>query len=255
MRTAERELALAASREALQIREEFLSIAAHELKTPVAALRLHAQLALRRLDGVGEVDLAMIRAALNRIDIQSHKLAGLTDQLLDAARLERGALSLVRRWIDLRDVVNEVRAAPPHRDRIVGSMPSVPQLVWVDQVRLEQVLTNLVDNAAKFSPDNERIEITLEAVGDTATRLSVEDHGLGIPLAHRARIFERFYQAHAESHRSGLGLGLYISKQIVDMHDGLMRVEFPSRGGTRFVVDLPLQRAIVAAPSTSGSAQ
>lgn len=116
----------------------------------------------------------------------------------------------------------------------------------VDALRLEQVLTNLLDNAIKYSPDGGTITVTL---GQTAAELcvSVRDHGLGIPAEQRGRIFDRFFQAHQDGHRSGMGLGLYISKQIVDLHGGEITVEFPADGGTCFVVHLPATASAVLA--------
>jgi len=95
-----------------------------------------------------------------------------------------------------------------------------------------------VNNAIKYSPDGGTIDIAATQHGDTA-QVAVRDHGLGIPPEHREHIFDRFYQAHARSHRSGMGLGLYISRQIVDLHGGAIAADFPADGGTRFVVTLP----------------
>jgi len=110
----------------------------------------------------------------------------------------------------------------------------------VDALRLDQVLTNLLDNAVKFSPDGGAIAVGVAPLDDGAVELSVRDHGLGIPPERRDRIFERYYQAHAAGHRSGLGLGLHICRQIVELHGGDIRAEFPPGGGTRFVVRLPV---------------
>jgi signal transduction histidine kinase len=249
VRTAERERALASAREAVRVREEFVSVAAHELKTPVTAMRGQAQLLLRRLNDTNALDPGRLRDSLQRIDAQSRKLARLIEQLLDAARLERGTFSIEPHTVDLRAVVQDILASSPQRQRLVTQLPTAPLLGHADEARLEHVLLNLLDNAAKFSPQGGDIEVTLEAPDAATARLSVRDHGLGIPPQHAAHIFERFHQAHGESHRSGIGLGLYIAKQIVDLHAGTIRVEFPSSGGTRFVVDLPRvqQPAVVAA--------
>jgi signal transduction histidine kinase len=110
----------------------------------------------------------------------------------------------------------------------------------VDRLRIEQVLINLLDNAIKFSPDGGPIEIDLSSGDDGIMRLSVRDHGIGIPPEQRPRLFNRFYQAHAGDYRSGMGLGLYISRQIVELHGGSMDAEFPLDGGVRIVVSLPL---------------
>jgi two-component system sensor histidine kinase/response regulator len=185
--------------------------------------------------------------------MQTRRLARLIEQLLDVARLERGLLELERRPLQLDQLVAEVMATSPHYDRTVANVSGQEYTVFADGLRLEQVLMNLLDNAAKFSPDGGMIEVSVVAETGAFVRIGVRDHGLGIPLEHRHRIFERFYQAHGDSHRSGLGIGLYIAKQIVDLHDGEMRVEFPSDGGTRFVVDLPLRTSQTAPQLTAGA--
>ena len=105
------------------------------------------------------------------------------------------------------------------------------------------MLTNLLDNAIKYSPAGGRVDLTVAQADEYTVRVAVRDHGLGIPPASRDHIFEHSYQAHAQSHQSGLGLGLYISRQIVELHGGRIAAEFPNDGGTRLVVDLPLTPA------------
>jgi signal transduction histidine kinase len=112
----------------------------------------------------------------------------------------------------------------------------------LDPLRIEQVLTNLLDNAIKYSPDGGQIHISLSREADNV-RLSVRDHGVGVPVEHRGHIFDRFYQAHAGgplTSMAGMGLGLYISRQIVELHGGSIDAEFPDDGGTRLVVSLPV---------------
>ena len=239
IRTAERETALRSAREAIQARDEFMSIAAHELKTPVTAMRGHAQLLMKHLHSRDVLDRKRLSNSLERIDSQSRKLARLIEQLLDVARLERGTLRIDPHEVDLRSVVAEVLLENPQRHRIVTRLPDVPVLVNADEGRLEQVLANLVDNALKFSPEGGDVEIELQAPTRDTARLTVSDQGLGIPAEHSARVFERFHQAHAESHRSGFGLGLYIAKQIVDLHAGSIHIDSSISGGTRVWVDLP----------------
>ncbi len=241
VRTAETERALAAAHDAARVREEFLSVAAHELKTPVTSVRGYAQVLLSRVEHGQQPTKDDLLRALRRIDTQSHKLQRLTQELLDVARLETGRLEVQRLEADLRNVLIDAVAASPHRERVDLSLPDDPQIALVDTLRLEQVLGNLLDNAAKFSPKNGRVGLTLEPTAPRKARIAVCDTGVGIPPEHRDRIFERFYQAHSDSHRSGLGLGLYIAKQIVDLHEGCIRAESVSNNatGTRFVIDLP----------------
>src|SRR3954464_8607369 len=114
----------------------------------------------------------------------------------------------------------------------------------VDRVGLEQVLTNLLDNATKFSPPAAAIATGLTETSVGMARLTVTDHGPGISVEHQNRIFDRFYQAHSGQYAAGMGLGLYISRQIVEQHGGSISAEEPSGGGTRFVVALPLTGAV-----------
>jgi signal transduction histidine kinase len=109
----------------------------------------------------------------------------------------------------------------------------------VDPLRLEQVLANLVDNAVKYSPDGGPIEVLL-TTSKGFLQIMVKDEGIGVPPEHRERIFDRFYQAHGERRFGGMGLGLYISRQIVELHGGVLEAEHPREGGTWVVLRLPL---------------
>ena len=227
---------------ALSLRDEFLSIASHELRTPLTTLSAHAQLALRRLARQGQLEPERVVQAFQTITGQSEKLSRLLTQLLDISRLESGNLPLERQPTDLTHLVEQaVTSARAWSDRHTIAFEAPTSLeAQVDPLRLEQVLTNLLDNAIKYSPDGGPIEVVLSQVGPAAVEISVRDHGLGIPPEKRARIFERFYQAHTGGPRSGIGLGLYITRQIVELHDGEIRAEFPADGGTRFILRLPL---------------
>jgi signal transduction histidine kinase len=234
--------ARSAAEEALRMRDEFLSVAAHELKTPITSLWGMAQLMLRQLDKRGAVEPDRLQRALRMIDTQSRTLARLVEQLLDVSRIEAGKLALDRQPTDLGQLVRAVVAmaqvrATEHRLRL--RTPRAPVRAAVDPLRLEQVVTNLLDNAIKYSPEGGEIEVELAAPEAAGVRLSVRDRGLGIPPERRRHIFDRFYQAHATSHQSGMGLGLYISRQIVELHGGRIEAEFPPDGGTRLVVRLP----------------
>jgi signal transduction histidine kinase len=225
---------------AVQERDEFLSVAAHELKTPVTSLSGFAQTLLHVMKGETRIDAPQVRRALQHIDTQSMKLDGLITQLLDLSRIEAGRLSLDREVVDLSALVQGVVAAARARTSahtLVVDAPA-PIAACLDPLRIEQVLVNLVNNAIKYSPDGGTIDLAATQHGEVA-QVAVRDHGLGIPPEHRGHIFDRFYQAHARSHRSGMGLGLYISRQIVDLHGGSITADFPADGGTRFVVTLP----------------
>jgi signal transduction histidine kinase len=144
--------------------------------------------------------------------------------------------------MDLSRLAAEVVGNMQHqseRHRLLLQAPAEAP-ICADPLRIEQVLTNLLDNAVKFSPEGGPIEVNVDVEPGTA-RLSVRDHGIGIPPEHRGQIFERFYQAEAAAikHAAGMGLGLHISRQIVELHHGRIGAEFPPDGGTRFVITLP----------------
>jgi signal transduction histidine kinase len=231
------------ARAAVGIRDEFLSVAAHELKTPMTSLRGYAQLLGREFEK-GEVsNPERARRAAITIQVQSDKLARLVGQLLDVSRIESGKLAIERKDTDLSRLVTDVveSARPRLKDHtLVAQLPEDVAL-FIDPLRIEQVLTNLLDNAIKFSPEGGQIELLLAEEAD-GVRLSVRDHGVGVPPEHRDHVFDRFYQAHAGgplTSMAGMGLGLYISRQIVELHGGSIQAEFPEDRGTRFVVTLP----------------
>jgi signal transduction histidine kinase len=232
------------AREAISVRDEFLSVAAHELKTPMTSLRGYAQLLAREFDKDEMPSPERARRAALTIQVQSDKLARLVAQLLDVSRIQSGRLALDRKPTDLsrlvREIVESARAQLQHHT-IVARLPSqLPTIV--DPLRIEQVVTNLIDNAIKYSPDGGQIDILLTEPEPPVVELSVRDRGVGIPAEHRAHIFDRFYQAHAGgqlTNMAGMGLGLYISRQIVELHGGTIEAQFPEDGGTRIVVRLP----------------
>lgn len=227
---------------AIRVRDDFLGIAAHELKTPVAGLRGSAQLLLRQLERAAGVDPERLRLRLEVIDQQSARLARLVNQLLDVSRLEAGRLILDRAPTDVTALVTDVvSAAQGHTDRHAISVAGDAGIVAsVDAFRLEQVVSNLVDNAIKYSPDGGSIQLRVWRPSPDEVAIGVADQGIGIPPEHRDQIFNRFFQAHASGHYSGMGLGLYISQEIIQLHRGRIDVEFPDEGGTRFVVRLPV---------------
>jgi PAS domain S-box-containing protein len=239
------------ARAAVSLRDEFLSIAAHELKTPMTSLRGYAQLLAREV-GRGQVfEPERARRAAQTIQVQSDKLARLVSQLLDVSRLQSGRLAIERTPTDVSDFLREIVENARTQLKEHALVASLPSELWasIDPLRIEQVVTNLIDNAIKYSPEGGQIDVVLECDSSgNALRIVVRDHGVGVPPAHRAHIFDRFYQAHAGgplTSMAGMGLGLYISRQIVELHDGTIEAEFPEDGGTRFVVTLPLAQARV----------
>jgi PAS domain S-box-containing protein len=227
---------------AVRLRDEFLSIAAHELKTPITSLLGSAQLLTRRLDQ-GEVSVdARTRHRVQTIESQARRLGQLVSQLLDVSRVQAGRLLLDRQPTDVaalaRSVASQLSEHGDTREIVVDAPQSV--VASVDPLRIEQVLTNLLSNALKYGPTNRPIQVDVQSSPETL-QISVRDYGPGIPRERRGGLFDRFYQARAGDHRSGMGLGLYISRQIVEQHGGRIQAEFPRDGGTRLLVELPVE--------------
>jgi two-component system sensor histidine kinase EvgS len=234
-----KEREIAALKELDRQKDEFLSVAAHELKTPITSLLGFAQVLLRQQEKQGVIEPEQLSRGLQTIVRQAHKLTTLISQLLDVSRIEGGRLILERQRVDLVRIVGDVvatgRLGASQHEITVQAPPHVE--AFVDPLRIEQVIANLVNNAIKYSP-NGPIEIRLAAKEGTV-EIAVRDHGSGIPPEHLPHIFERFYQARHRQHVAGLGLGLYISSQIVALHGGWIQVECPPDGGSRFSVVLP----------------
>lgn len=231
---------VAERKRAEEARDEFLSVAAHELKTPLTSLRGFAQLISHQLHDGHVPDPKRLAKALDVIDRQSEKLAVLVSQLLDVSRLQAGRLLLDRRRTDVVGVVRHVleEAMPRTRGHALRLRAAGRVAATVDPIRLEQVVTNLVDNAIKYSPSGGPVEVRVSRRAG-GVRIAVSDRGIGIPPEHRERIFDRFHQAHQERRLGGMGLGLYISREIVQLHGGTLECEDSSEAGTRMVVIVP----------------
>ncbi|HET7770444.1 MAG TPA: HAMP domain-containing sensor histidine kinase, partial [Chloroflexota bacterium] len=225
----------------IKLRDEFLGVAAHELRTPLTSLRGYAQLLVSQVERTGTVDPAKLARSLRTIDRQSSKLCELIDQLLDVTRLQANNLALERGTVDLvglaRDVTASLQPLTPGIQYVVDAPGSV--VVEADRLRLEQVLTNLITNAYKHGGAGGRIELAVRGAQRGHVSLSVRDFGPGIPAVHRERVFDRFFQSGPEAKAGGLGLGLYITRQIVELHGGRIEVSCPVGGGTLFAITLP----------------
>lgn len=234
-------------RSAIGSRDEFLSIASHELKTPLTSLKLQLQMTQRSVhpeqnQAPSPQKLAQVLDISNR---QLLRLENLVEDLLDVAKIQSGKLTLNYEQVHLAALIREVAdrfetqlkesSSPLHLDldpNIIG--------LW-DRGRVEQIAVNLISNAIKYAP-GKPIEICTGIVDETVF-LTVIDHGQGIPADKHAAIFERFERANTSHSISGLGLGLFIVKQIVEAHAGTVTVASEIERGTRFTVALPLQPA------------
>ncbi|HEV7663338.1 MAG TPA: PAS domain S-box protein [Chloroflexota bacterium] len=236
---------------AVQAQDEFLSIASHELRTPVAVVKATAQLAQRAIQR-GTFDLARFQHNLEVINRASDRLTGLVEDLLDVSRLRTGQLQLRRRFQDVAPLLQEVveryrvqtagiEASHGQRHEFTLSVPDQVVEMYVDASRLEQVLDNFLSNAVKYSPAGGEISVTLSLEAGAA-RITVSDPGIGLPAGQEERIFEPFGRASnaAEQQIPGLGLGLAICRQLIEAHGGRVWATSPGeQKGTSIVVLLP----------------
>jgi len=225
------------------VKDVFLADVVHELKTPLAAAKAQAQLALHQL-GEQRTDATTVRA-LRLISQQIDRLNRLVGDLLEASRLESGSIELEPAELDLAALLEEMRnRMQPLGDRHPIRVTSPEKLpITADRDRLEQVIANLLSNAIRYSPDGGPIDISAGVVGNRV-HIQIRDSGLGIPKEHQQLVFERFGRAHGSAF-GGLGLGLAISRGIVERHGGRIWVESSGKPGegSIFHVELPLRAA------------
>lgn len=226
-------------RDAVCARDEFLSIASHELRTPLTSMQLMVQQMARAAeDSVS----SKVKSRAETIERGLVRLTTLVESLLDVSRIHQQKLELHREAIDLRQLVHDF--VESHRlecerrkckiEVVTGASPGTGY--W-DRLRLEQVLSNLLNNAIKYGAGE---PVTIRVSGDAQlAKIAIEDHGIGIPVEVQARIFERFERAVSSRHYGGLGLGLWIARNIVEAHGGHMSVQSRPRAGATFTVELP----------------
>jgi signal transduction histidine kinase len=232
---------LAELADAVRIREEFLSLASHQLKTPLTPLALSLQSLAREAAKQPDSSFAQnVNGYIDTATRQVRKLSELVADLLDVSGMTSSKLRLVLEPVDLGTVVRD--AAARYRPRaekascvLDAEAPGVTGR-W-DKLRLEQVVTNLIENAITFGP-GKPIRIRLQATSEKA-RLTVRDEGIGIAPSHRSRIFERFERAVSSRNHGGFGLGLYICRTIVEALDGTISVQSEPGRGSTFTVELP----------------
>jgi signal transduction histidine kinase/CheY-like chemotaxis protein len=245
--------------------DDFMGIASHELRTPLTSITANVQMARRQLEGLVEAARysealtaeqraqmdRMERSALllERMDRQMRRMDRLVSDLVDSARIQAGKLELRPEACDLlaitQDAVHEQRSAWPHR-RISLTLPRrATASIFADGDRIGQVVTNLLTNALKYSPDDAEVALAMRIQGDTV-RVEVRDQGPGLSLKQQEHLFERFYRVPGVEQQSGsgvgLGLGLHICKNIIERHGGAIGVTSAPGKGSAFWFALPLQR-------------
>jgi PAS domain S-box-containing protein len=238
-----------ALRESDRRKDEFLAALGHELRNPFAAITTAATLLEQRIGSD-----AATKRPLDVIARQSRHVSRLVNDLLDTARIGRGKLQLEKQVVDLRSLVTEIIDTKwdqtDHRRRhsVSVELGDIPLFVEADPIRLAQVFTNLIDNAAKFTPDGGRISVTATAKEDSVS-IDVRDTGIGLPADQLQRIFDPFTQLPDpyDSSQSGLGLGLSLVRGLTELHGGTVHVASAGPGqGSCFTVRLPAAQGMEA---------
>lgn len=225
-----------------RLKDQFVRVAAHELKTPVTVMKGYAQLVLELSDGVSPSQ----RAALEAINRGADRLDAIVRDLLDVSQLYLGRWKMASEEADLAEIARAsasriVAGARRNRIRLTHGDPAP---VLGDRARLADVHARLLDNALKFSPGGEEVEVKIELHGGNV-RVSIIDRGVGIPVEKASRIFEPFYRAHTDTphDHGGIGAGLYICKEIIEHHGGTISFTSEEGRGSVFSYSLPLRRS------------
>lgn len=222
-------------------KDDFLGIASHELKTPVTSLKAYAQILQRRFNTKGDQESATL---LSKMNSQLDKLATLVSDLLDVTKIDGGRIQFNEELFSIDDLTEETveeiqRTTDKHTIQITNSTKTH---VWGDRYRISQVIVNLLTNAVKYSPEEGEILVHVANQNDKAV-ISITDSGIGIPKTDRKKIFTRFFRVASAANRfSGLGIGLYISYEIIRRHGGTMWVESEEGKGSTFFFTLPLKK-------------
>lgn len=226
--------------DAVKSRDEFISLASHELKTPLTPLKLQIQMFQRELqkNAAHEISQDKIKKLIQGTDFQLDRLNQLIDAMLDVSRLSTGHFELFRKKVDLSQLITEIIEKHESQIRAVKTemkLRLIPLEAEIDPMRIEQVISNILLNALKYAPASE-MEIGLEKTIDDKIKIWISDTGPGISKEFKERIFNRFERATPTLSTGGLGLGLYISRQIIESHGGRLFVESEENKGSRFII-------------------
>jgi PAS domain S-box-containing protein len=219
-------------------KDKFISIASHELKTPITTIKAYTQLILE----YEEVLPQDSKKYLSKIEQFTNKLTFLLNELLDVSKINQGQLHLSKGDIHfddfLQDSLNSLQQITPKHSIVLEENAKI--IVNADAIRLEQVITNLISNAAKYSPGKDKI-IVRSCISESQLVVSIADNGIGIAAENREKIFQRFYRVKGiGSDFNGFGIGLYVSSEIIKQHGGRMWVESKEKEGSTFYFSLPL---------------
>ncbi|WP_373708417.1 ATP-binding protein [Kaistella sp.] len=229
-------------KEAERKKDEFISIASHELKTPMTSIKGYIQLLERSLD---KNDKETIRLRLHKVQNQIEKLNLLIADLLDISKIESGKLKFNKKYFafdDLLEHIIEVMQQSNPQVRILKKGDFEAD-VYADEMRIEQVIINFITNAIKYAPDGKEIHITTEMRNDEIY-FSVRDFGIGMSEEHQQKVFEKFYRIEETSARfQGLGIGLYICQEIIERHNGIIGANSIPNEGSEFYFQIPTHPA------------
>lgn len=222
-------------------KDDFISIASHELKTPITSMKIFTEL-LKRQSDVGQDERSV--NYLNRIDDQINRLISLVNQLLDVSKIRAGGLKLRKSkfYIDrlVKETVDELEENMPKHKVIIKSLQRYK--VSADKDRIQQVLINLLINAAKYSPNADKIIVSGKLKGKRNVVVSVKDFGMGIAPENQGKIFEKFFRIYEDKDKTfpGLGMGLHIASNIIKKHNGKIWFESEPHKGSTFYFSLPI---------------
>lgn len=222
-------------------KDEFISIASHELKTPITSVKVFNHI-LKKI--IAEDSDERVQTYLKRMDTQLNKLTMIINDLLDVTKIQSGRVSFNWEDSDLKKMVQEAveNHQTIHSHYRFGIDGDINGLVKIDRERINQVLVNLLSNAVKYSPRSTEV-IVLLSQNDNEVVVGVKDFGIGIPQEHQNKIFSRFYRVQGSDDKTfpGLGIGLYICKQIIDRHQGKIWLESEAGSGSTFYFSLPVK--------------
>lgn len=228
--------------EAERLRNSLLSAISHDLRTPLATIIGSASTLAENSDQLQSQDrLDLSRAIVD----EAERMSSLINNILDMARLDAGALELNKQWHPIEEIIGTVltvlQKQLTNRKVKVKLPPGIPML-YADSVMIEQVLINLLENAVRYTPPESPLEISSE-ISSNSVKISVADHGPGIPRGKEERLFEKFYQTRHEAAQSGVGLGLAICRAIIEVHGGKIFAQNRPHGGAEFTFILPMDQS------------
>lgn len=222
--------------------EKFISAASHELKTPVTSMKLLVELLKKKSQNKNNKDFLIY---LSKIDTQLNNITELINDLLDLSKIQTGELKLYAESFDLNKLISETvssvqYASAKNKIKIEGK---ITQNIIADKNRISQVLINLLTNAIKYSPNSDQIFVKTKTQNDRAI-VSIQDFGIGIPSKDKKRVFQRFYRVNGDAENTfpGLGIGLYISSEIIKRHHGTIDVDSQKGKGSTFYFTLPIKK-------------